>query len=1430
MMGGGETVGGGDQDGLHAAAVHVPIGWQRRVEGGRVLYLSPSGTSLSSLDEVKTYLLTDGTCKCGLECPLVIHKVFSFALGVKVEQSSLPVGKAEQDMTKLCNHRRKVVAMAALCRSMQASQLPFSNLHHPEVSLGVDTRHPKRPHGERGEDHPKLHPVPQRAHNACVSPQSPRHFIYPQNGSSPVLLGSNNPHHPLDSTRRLHHNHHPPLPPCSVSNPSFPGYRSPRTPTPHGTCPGQRTPKTPDTPGSPRFGPLSSPPPASPMALAGVRAALNHHTPLSSPPSRNCVSPQQRSRHPSASPSSLPEHGEAAGRRKSTSSSSPHSPLPCSSPKSNPHLPKYKLEDILEQFKHSGSTHQFPFPISPTLLNNQSHDALSQKPPHSRVPCPTGYGLNSTGPSNSHMPFVNHPSLNRLPHPSSFPASSLLSAAAKAQLVNQVSQGGPSVSVDSSLEVFKEAQQHKSKVTNSTLHHSHAPPSSPSTACPGPHPSLLHPSHSLAQPPAPQAAERGASHRKRQRRSPTVLNMVRGAQQLLNGPRMVSTESAHTAINLTTPRSSTSAMLSHNLPLEKQLLPGQTRLPAPRPAALCRTKGQSEALDFTTGSPLALDPPTQPLSALLHLLSVQNAQNASASASADAGGDTKRMNKPPFPSPYTKLTSNTNPVLSSAPLCHSQPVQTEATAQHRLSPPLQSKCTSPPHSSPSPRTTSTHSFSQAPLQSSAHISGNSSSDSTSPKPLDLSTHVLALLAASSAPAAQGDAPLTATNMSSHENHCTGAEEQVCLDPKESSVAKAVGSTSPAPVPAPSQAGSCPQTPSAMGESGPLPLAEAFPFMNQEQLLQLLSSGSLPSLLDPAVLASLPLGGLWPTNTSPQTLPGLSDQQPEQLLLQPQDSPSQDQHKQMNPLFPLLPLLSTAQGELPLNLLGLVNPIPPAASPTSIPGQDGDLGLSDKAGLQALLMASLLLGQQQASLLPLSGLGQVSLEVPLQQPPLDSLSLDKAPGLMDPSGLLELPQGLLPLSAGSEGQLLLPPPTTFLPLSPALLTAALSSAELHSPPNPQIGPAQQTQQTPPQTQADGVDTLIPLPLQSKDNPLLQQLLPTLLNPTVLGDLSNITGLQNLVGLGAGSILLPSVQASALGMPLLQGPDGTINLLNNLQLSIATSPEEEKPVPAETQSPAPQEDIPANSETSEGQPPEAPPPAIPHKAAGAKPVIDPYTSFMDTIYTSFLQVSAREQEEGARSSPFCALPPVSFPLETLSPPTPPLPQASAPVSLSPRRACSLRNPDLSRLSLEAAAHSPAQGTPKPTEDGHRKTVPPIYLEEAQTDCTRPAAVCPYTDSRERKRLLPPVGYLSPGDTCSDDTPGTMLLDQHASDAVGGLGEARRGRKRKQLLQNVLEDFRDLDAATALDESKATTALLKSDRSVRGRRRRGTRSQRQ
>lgn len=127
--------------------------------------LSPSGTELSSLEQTRSYLLSDGTCKCGLECPLNVPKVrvvrgateyrdklgdltqimslstlvtdstpsgslsapftlqvFNFDPLAPVTPGGAGVGPAsEEDMTKLCNHRRKAVAMATLYRSMETT-------------------------------------------------------------------------------------------------------------------------------------------------------------------------------------------------------------------------------------------------------------------------------------------------------------------------------------------------------------------------------------------------------------------------------------------------------------------------------------------------------------------------------------------------------------------------------------------------------------------------------------------------------------------------------------------------------------------------------------------------------------------------------------------------------------------------------------------------------------------------------------------------------------------------------------------------------------------------------------------------------------------------------------------------------------------------------------------------------------------------------------------------------------------------------------------------------------------------------------------------------------------------------------------------------------------------------------------------------------
>ncbi|XP_071990987.1 methyl-CpG-binding domain protein 6 [Engystomops pustulosus] len=125
-MNGGSESGGGDNYG-GVPMVQVPIGWQRRVEPGTVVYVSPSGTILTCMDQLRTYLVTDGTCKCGLECPLNIYKVFNFDPRAVVKRRSAEDVKAEEDMTKLCNHRRKIVALATLYKSIESTPLALQS-------------------------------------------------------------------------------------------------------------------------------------------------------------------------------------------------------------------------------------------------------------------------------------------------------------------------------------------------------------------------------------------------------------------------------------------------------------------------------------------------------------------------------------------------------------------------------------------------------------------------------------------------------------------------------------------------------------------------------------------------------------------------------------------------------------------------------------------------------------------------------------------------------------------------------------------------------------------------------------------------------------------------------------------------------------------------------------------------------------------------------------------------------------------------------------------------------------------------------------------------------------------------------------------------------------------------------------------------------
>ncbi|KAJ8372798.1 hypothetical protein AAFF_G00276930 [Aldrovandia affinis] len=1330
-MTGGSECGAGDKDGAPMLAVQVPVGWQRTVEGRAVAYISPSGTILTSVEEVRMYLLTDSTCKCGLECPLVVHKIFNFDPWAVVQQQCQQPGKAKEDMTKLCNHRRKVVAMAALCCSMQASQLPLATHRTGSRFCTMESRDPRG--GSLGNREEGEYPG---------SPQ----------------LGLHTHAYPLDTS--------PSSPSSSSSGALGLG------------CVGLNHQQR-------GGGSVSSPPPFS----------------CSSSPSRSldCPSPQQRSRHSSAS-STLSEQGVgmnlAAYAPRIKPSSSPKLRL-------SPANPKSHLEGMLQQYKESGST----LANSNNLLQHhsaQDNHSNFQVPQNLILPPFTSdrkNGLPGTAlaaNANGNGSFLSLPLgqlLNqRKPHQHalSFPASSLLSAAAKAQLASQNTQtqnqsycGNAHFSTSSAMGIGKEAQQSKVLISTYTAR----PPTTTTLLLP-------HSSNSRTQHPLPVTILDKPSRQKRQRRSPTVLSMLKESQlnslRATEEPSPLPTSHCHSS-------SSTSALL-HSQP-ENHLQYPHPFVSECKPAPGLQKQPDHIQDNKRAGIPATSStlPSTQPLSALLHLISVQREQ-----ASTTQTGSSPS----PAPSPVpTTRQDHVQPSLLGLPITpliqyQAQPPVNMITS-HQQSQSFVPAREGPAHP-PSPQT--------FPLMG---VPGELDGSPANPKLYQNPSPILALsqphvsvfqdkgsqivgllsqLSSCSSSVSLGEKSLgprmgksrhKETNGTSHQGQSSStAGTLLALDPQESPETKLPGSHGPVLVSPPGD------------PSNPLQLAESFPFMNQDQLLQLLSPNSgLPSLLLPPFLGSLPIA-LWmgggQTPPPPQQQPGLLDQT-----------------SQLN----ILPSMLGAQADLPVNLLDLLNPPPPA--PVAAPGTNQAGDLVEKLGPQALLMASLLFSQQQAAaMLPLAGLSQPGLDLLLQQQqqnfPLlpDGVSLEKVAGVsVSGPGLLEALQVTLS--------------------SPSLGSASMSCSLLMPSFTPYVA-----------------DSLSTMSGQGKGNSLPPQVLTPLLAPGVLGDLAalgNINSLHSLMG--AGPLLLPPLQPPALAMSIIQGQAASLNplacLLNNLQVNMgpALTIGGEKPIGMHKPiSPTPQDHISAFqlAEDPGHNPAHALGPQ--HQREGTPGgLLDPYSSFMNTIYNSFLQVSGKSPEKvsgqvgGGTHSPLSN----SYPGD---PPTPPL-QKSAPPSLSPRRACSLWNPDLSHLSMEAA-QSPARGTPKlsgesssmppPSNLGYMEersepSIPSAFPEEAKTDCL---AIFPYNNgllSEEEEQAQPkahgPVKGVGIGIGEDHMMPQVTQEGKGPTVRTGGL---RRGRKRKQELLRGSDSSRVVDAGVT-EEPRDMMVLEKPERLVKSKRRR-------
>ncbi|XP_026737344.1 mucin-12 isoform X2 [Trichoplusia ni] len=110
--------------------VTVPLGWKRIISGTSVLYVSPSGTALSNLPQLRDYLQTAGTCKCGLPCPLRPETAFSFDSKVASKPYQAASGA---ELTKLCNHKRKLLTTLQ-ARAQSPATPPPQNIEQKKAT------------------------------------------------------------------------------------------------------------------------------------------------------------------------------------------------------------------------------------------------------------------------------------------------------------------------------------------------------------------------------------------------------------------------------------------------------------------------------------------------------------------------------------------------------------------------------------------------------------------------------------------------------------------------------------------------------------------------------------------------------------------------------------------------------------------------------------------------------------------------------------------------------------------------------------------------------------------------------------------------------------------------------------------------------------------------------------------------------------------------------------------------------------------------------------------------------------------------------------------------------------------------------------------------------------------------------------------------
>lgn len=408
---------------------------------------------------------------------------------------------------------------------------------------------------------------------------------------------------------------------------------------------------------------FSSPPSSSSPVIARTGqphlqgTLVKSPSPLSlcSSPSRaqDTFSPHQRSRHSSTSSLSEGAPGSVLAQGVIPSPSPLPPAQPCSSPKLSvpPASQRTRLEGILQHYKDCSTTNPDSIQQYHTFSSKNKLLTLQNPQPAQNNSCDKRNGpVIGSAPGLIGLPLgqILCQQKGQQHISSSFPASTLLSAAAKAQLASQKNQSQSRAAESGALPLPALDKEQQSKVLISTLNSSLNTPTAPTQSLTA----FLLP-HSSSLPVSNPAQSDKTLRRKRQRRSPTVLSMLKESQINRTVGDLVASSPIVPSPSLSSSSSPPPVTHSENH-LQPARLSGAPPSTTSVPNSVLRQTELEEGKRVALSNSLPLSSPpvsSQPLSALLQLLSMQSAQN----------------NTPPTipPSRHTNVPPSSPPLVTS---------------------------------------------------------------------------------------------------------------------------------------------------------------------------------------------------------------------------------------------------------------------------------------------------------------------------------------------------------------------------------------------------------------------------------------------------------------------------------------------------------------------------------------------------------------------------------------------------------------------------------------------------------------------------------------------------------------------------------------------------------------------------------------------